>query len=576
MFNESFQDINFDDPIKEQLPNLIELFVKFYGEKYREKITNNFNHTFFVYVKKPEHDDLNKLQILISQKKEERIYQYFNDKNLDSFSFEEFEKLDFPKWIKDIEEGKDLPPLLSKFIQDYLGFNQSNTYVMFDSKETKKMALKVMQSHLKDYNQCLSDIENLNSEYEKIVSSIKKATEYRENLLSLYNEKSNKILQELLQKRLKIENFDEFKPFLTVLRSIFIKEQAFRTVEEKEGLEKIWKICKDKDGNLKREEFDKIISDPIAKEELSKLHSNYVEKLLESYPSVKKVMNEIKNNGLFEGTILSSIENYICSPGSDVVAFVEPTYYNSDPNTLYSFCVLPTIFNLCDSTLFHELNHIAVSDILSNNETNLIVKTGILVSSFDKDLNVSIGMMKDSLVNEVINDYFALKICREFERNGGNIGLTSNVPSTYSRAFPLLKEFIEDNFNELKECLMNKDKDIAKKIGLDNFDIIANATRNILINRDSNQLFDELTSRYGLSDINEIIDLDNLQLSEVENNYLNNYRQTNYVTNKLKLEKMLPKHEERKVTPKSITHTRSTPKKEKYSSDTFDFSNEIK
>ncbi len=575
MFNDdTFKNISLKDPVKSHLPEIIEVFVKFYGEKYREKITNNLNHTLFVYIQKPENDELEKIKILFAQKREERIYQYFNENNLDSFSVEEFSKLNFEKWIKDVHEG-NISPLLSKFIHDFMGFNKSNTYVLLNTKQAKKMVIEILQNHLKDFNKCLSDLDDLKTEQEKISSYLISANKNRADLLQSYTEKSSKILLNYLKKGVKIENFDDVEPFLTTLREIILKEPALRNQDDEAVIEKVWSLCNKQNG-INKEEFNDLLLGKNLLKELSKLHNDYIDKLLKSYPSVERIMTEIKNNGLFEGAILSSIENYILTPKSDVVAFIEPTYYESDPNTLYNFCVLPTIFSLYDSTVFHELNHIVVSDILSNTDKNLIVKSGLQVSSFDKDLNISIGAIKKSILNEVINDYISLKICREYEKNGKKIGLLNNISSAYSKAFPLLKDFMEDNLFGIIECLMEKDKDIKNLIGNENFDIIADATRNILVDYDSAQMFKKITSRFGLSDINEIIDLDNLQLSEIESNYINNYRQANYVTNKIKLEKLHSQKEGTKISNGHVSNNDIAGKKKKSHQFDINYSREFK
>ncbi len=562
-------NIFLDDPIKERLPQLIESFVKFYGEKYREKITNNLNNTFFIYVQKPE-EEIENIQMALAQIREDRIYQYYNDNNLDSFSIDEFPKLDFEKWIEDLRNKNKVPPLLSKFVQEYLGYSQSNTYFSLDSKQSKKMIIDLLQNHLTNYYECKNDLDKLFALQEKLYEE----SNLREKLLLNFNDENSKILQNYLKNTLKIENFDKFKPILSDFCEIIIKDPAFRTQEDKTTMEKFWHICQESNRSLKHENFDEFVNNKALIKQLSSLHNDYIENLLSSYPSVKKVMDEIDNKGLFKGTILSSIENYIRTPSSNVIAFVEPTFYKNDPSTLYSFCVLPTIFNANDYTIFHELNHIAVSNMISNNENCFVVKTGLQVSNFDKDFNISIGSTQKMFVNEVINDYIALKICQEFEYDNNNIGLLNNSPSTFSKAFPLLKDFINDNLADIIDCLMDKNKNISNIIGADNFDMLADATKNILINKDSSKIFEELTSRYGIDDINKIIDIDNLQLNENEDKYINNFRQANYVTNKLRLQKLLL---ENKSILQSKPHPNDLKKdnKENIAPD-FDFSDEIK
>ena len=103
--------------------------------------------------------------------------------------------------------------------------------------------------------------------------------------------------------------------------------------------------------------------------------------------------------------------------------------------------------------------------------------------------------MNNSILNEVINEYIALKICRLYEKYGKNIGLLGNFPSNYAKAFPLLRDFIEDNLHDIIKSLM-EDVDIKEIIGSKKFDNFSKATKNILLDiQQPNDVSNKLKSK---------------------------------------------------------------------------------
>ena len=65
------------------------------------------------------------------------------------------------------------------------------------------------------------------------------------------------------------------------------------------------------------------------------------------------------------------------------------------------------------------------------------------------------------------------------ERDGFNVGGAGYMPSAYSKVFPLLEGFIEENLNDIIACRMSSDpKAFARKIGEENFNKIVEAVGN--------------------------------------------------------------------------------------------------
>ncbi len=538
MIKHGLENINLEDPIKDKLPKLIDYFVKFYGEEYRQKITDNLNHTIFLYLSKPEHDELLALDIYFAQKREEIIYDYYDNNNLNSFTIDEFPQIDIDGWIKKLDAGEKLSGTLLKFVQEACGFSQTNTFAILNDSTSKKMLKNVLQSFKKDFDECLSNLAYLSSERNRIAASMEKECLYRKNLTDEYNQNCNQILEDFIKSTLKPQKIEKFSPFLENFRDIIMLDPAFRCSHEKEKLKEIYEKCVKDNCDVSYEEFEKLTTDSQITNPLLALKKDFQENLLKSYPCVNKVLGEIKNKGLFEGSIISSVYDYITSRDSNIIAFVEPTYYAEKPDELYFYCVVPKTFFLSDDSLIHELNHIVQSSLISNTDTNLVVKTGLQVANLEKELLTTIGSERESLVNEVVNDYLALQITKMLKKDDFSVGLAEYSPSAYTTAFPLLKDFIEGNKKEIIDCAMSKNKDLAQLIGLKNFDIIANATKNILLNGNSKQMFENLTSRLGLKNIYDVIDLDDVTFTDDEQEYLNNFRQTSYLLNKINLAKI--------------------------------------
>ena len=49
MIKHGIENINLNNPLENKLPKIIDYFVKFYGEKYRERITTRLNNATYIF-----------------------------------------------------------------------------------------------------------------------------------------------------------------------------------------------------------------------------------------------------------------------------------------------------------------------------------------------------------------------------------------------------------------------------------------------------------------------------------------------------------------------------------------------
>lgn len=87
MINCRVNGLNIFDPIDGKLDQIIEYLVKFYGEEYRQRITDRINNTTFLFV--GEIDEQTKLSTFTDLKK------YYN-KQLNNIKKAFFEELGMP------------------------------------------------------------------------------------------------------------------------------------------------------------------------------------------------------------------------------------------------------------------------------------------------------------------------------------------------------------------------------------------------------------------------------------------------------------------------------------------------
>ncbi|MBQ7797596.1 MAG: hypothetical protein IJ371_00550, partial [Clostridia bacterium] len=259
-----------------------------------------------------------------------------------------------------------------------------------------------------------------------------------------------------------------------------------------------------------RDEINVILQDPLYQEYLTS--SQTVKDLHKMYNDSK--FFEQKVDELYE-EILSKLQN-ISEVEQDKVYTHAKTYclyqshstayaisaLNEDKSDLEHFTFLPNALapNLTTEVVIHEFGHTIDEMLVKVSGDKYISKCGfelflkdttsvesrILKVNDNKDyekLEICGAHRFYELFNEVCNDYITIKVAKHYRQTTGNkIEIDGSFSSHYSKAFPLLQEFIERHMDGIIECKMANDlnKTAGQYFGYDNLNALAELTEQYL------------------------------------------------------------------------------------------------
>lgn len=217
-------------------------------------------------------------------------------------------------------------------------------------------------------------------------------------------------------------------------------------------------------------------------------------------PMIQGVLNDLEKQGKVYGInlIARGLHTFVYAPES-MSAYMQ---YMKLGENFMPICVLPHALKLNDSTLIHELTHVIDADVQITGES-VYIKSGfekLCVGTDNDPLDADIvygdnaiisgdsrGHRKFEYLNEVVVDYFASQTYKIFKEDHERIGHGEPSITTYSLAFPLLGEFIEDNKELLIKGKMTGDHEIfAKTIGQDAYERLTDCV-NRFLSFDSNR-----------------------------------------------------------------------------------------
>ncbi len=181
---------------------------------------------------------------------------------------------------------------------------------------------------------------------------------------------------------------------------------------------------------------------------------------------------------VFQDDILQRISEFSNTPsiGQRSAAFIFPGLSYSNLEKTRNICVCGSFFNLYDSNIIHEMNHIIESDYSLKNAI-FYQKTGFDINKTPLGRGAT-SSNNCLLLNETINDYLSLKVLKLMENDGFKIGHKTLINSTYSKANLAKVYSIESASQELKEKTGQNEIDMFSIETNPNF---SNAT-NLLIN----------------------------------------------------------------------------------------------
>lgn len=411
MVRHGLEDINLDNPIEGRLDELIECFVEFYGEKEREKITARLYDTKFYFESRKA-----KTGIEAIEKRFKRLEEKL-DKNSESYQ-QELEYLQSEK-------------------QYFLNYQCKNCVEKCE-REYKENCNELIIRHIlkylpvKNIEAFVLDIEEMLPIYQDLI--FKKPEFITQNDKNIYQ-----YMLSLIGNSASMHGVENVQIVKNGLNQLLIKENL---TELKSGLEK-----------LLDERNDQIIAGSV----------------------IANFAKDIKNVSLYrKKEVVKEVFSFVLDSGSQ--GFNVVTVDLDKPNRPLNYCFCSGGLELEDSILIHEMNH-AVSSYYNIKNGILNYKTGF----FGRDEKIKgsaydqIKVVSDCVIlNEVLNEYLALKISDIAKKNGIKLGVRDRCASDYVLLFPVFEDFFEEHIDEIKKCYLSENpRSFAEIIGNDNFDKLA-------------------------------------------------------------------------------------------------------
>lgn len=531
MNKELFRVLDFDETIKNSLPDIINAFAIYYDVS-KEEVAKKFSQVCIVGVITPE--ELNrKLQCI-----RKNIFNELLGKMLDNLGYidlkrDEMRKILFDNYTFDYQ---NLIPLdkYATYIKDKKSFTnyRRKEIVEFLRNFDKNVSVDNLDELIDNgafsfLNPILEQYETMKKCYIEGVESLKPYQEYVDKSLNLKKElearekdqlylefidlipQSERELSLLEEKRtghkigfsmevansivgLSLSNESVIEAF-SQENSKLLSEGGWRADSIKKDRISFFKSYGIDLGNnledyLNNESCKKLIpSEELIqriKRKRSEANTRYLNNYINSLDGYIRIREKIDKLNLLNRSDDINARAYLNSR-----AFVSPNLVKKDGNYhLYSIlCLnLGSYFEYMDSALLHELNHVYELSLLSASESEMKVTSGWDVLSFnfsDKEDVVDIESEEEKrdceLLNEIINEI----ICQEIHELMLSHGKTVfNEPNTtkiyggtsYQRMSFLVKKFYKAYSKEIKESRKNgQAKFLFDAIGKENFNALS-------------------------------------------------------------------------------------------------------
>lgn len=498
------------NPIEGKLDRLIEYFVDFYGEENREKIASRLKNTTYFFIgeigAKVEHTTINDLEAYFDRKKSKVAESLFKElgveslENVSCFKMGKEPFIDLAKIVKDFKNGdtakyvKKEGKLLNLFIflnfcnlldengefDEYIEkgvktFNDKETYAkianliikannLWNEKYKKEyLSISREESKAKDFFEALeANAKKIADHYNDLIIDL--ITNYFINVKNFTEEELNKLDEDKL-----LEYVDTFCDILE-------KNEKFITNYDINKRIKLFKFLGFDHGNdyneyLKDEKLKEILIDGKITEPYYRLIDNAFSEHSMFNIFYNDVIDRLNKDGIDEDekNLYIPIYRYVMELSNDAAwAYL---FNKVKTDKIRYICACTNYFSLSTQVLIHEQNHIVSWGKFFKDKKIVNEKLGVMGK-----------LLIDSprlLLNEVITDYFALKIYEKCKKDNFEVGAIGYKPSGYSKMFMLLKGFIEENMQTLKECFISDEPNmIIEKFGKNNVKLLTTALNN--------------------------------------------------------------------------------------------------
>lgn len=498
------------NPIEGKLDRLIEYFVDFYGEENREKITSRLKNTTYFFTGEigatVEHTTLNDLEEYFNKKKAvvaENLFKELGVESLENVSYFRLSKepfVELAKVVKDFKNNdtekyvKKEEKLLNLFV--FLNFcnlldenGEFGEYIekgvkTFNDKETYTKIANLIIKANNLWN------EKYKKEYLNIAKEENKAKKFfedlEENAKKIADHYNDLIIDLITNYFINVKNFteeelnkldeDKLLEYVDTFCDILEKNEKFVTNYDINRRIKLFKFLgfdygDDYNKYLEDEKLKEIFNDGKITEPYYRLIDNAFSEHSMFNIFYNDVIDRLNKDGIDEDekNLYIPIYRYVMELSNDAAwAYL---FNKVKTDKIRYICACTNYFSLSTQVLIHEQNHIVSWGKFFKDKKIVNEKLGVMGK-----------LLIDSprlLLNEVITDYFALKIYEKCKKDNFEVGAIGYKPSGYSKMFMLLKGFIEENMQTLKECFISDEPNmIIEKFGKNNVKLLTTALNN--------------------------------------------------------------------------------------------------
>lgn len=502
-------------PLAGKLDKLIDYFVEFYGEKYRERITNRLKNTTYLFTGEisalENHSTFDDCEEYYDKKIENLTRAFFKElgaKNLKKVKYYEFKVCSFPKIAQILKDVK-----FNKFKLDNYDEDEVINFIVFleafgvvdssdsieNNVENLHKFIKDEKNYLKVANLIISANKLWNLKYKKYIfftgidkkrklEFFEKIEEKSQNIMDTYSDKIDEIFIELFSKiknvsEESLRDNDDIYDYIDTFKDILEKDERFITNYDKQNRVALLNFL-GIDFGENYEDYSQgftILSDILNEnkffEKYDELRKNMFNDQIANCPYLVDSLTRLSNDNinLSETDLVYDIFQFILGE-TDLGAWTSAEK-GEKVNQVHNLCVCKNYLNLCTSTLIHEMNHIIETDLIYNKQgENIGTKCGFEVFFYDNNKKTANTMY----LNEIINDYLALKIYEKCKRDGFEIGAVAHKSSGYAKFIKLLKDFIDENLTSIIECRLSENPNGFKEfIGNKNYSLLNSAINKV-------------------------------------------------------------------------------------------------
>lgn len=536
-----FNGVNVLNPLEGKIQEVIEYFVAFYGEKYRERITQKINNTTFIFAPKDEgnfnRENLAlKINACIKNQFEKIFYEMAIKHDVDLFE-ENGEAIPITRIARTRYNLASGQPLNLGEKAVYTTFKESSGGLLND-----QAIIDLIDKFLIEYSKVVEPkIKELEAERDIILNAYEKAFSGAQKI-----KKQAKIdIRELMEiyfygvfakgQRPSTEgNIDASNSFVARADAkqleVFcelVKQESFPSILTQSQQEKYIKFFKyigfDHGDVYKRytedEKLQKLVFNGTLMESImfvEEAMEDDIKRLNQFYTNAEDIVNAIDiKYETNRDDLLYALEEFMFG---DKVNGMAVSYLDQD-NQLKAVCFCEDYFNLATSTLIHELNHIVQECLIGENSSAFYTKTGFDIIPFEKEdgslfyeINLtSAGNRPFEMLNEIINEYLSLRIFESMRLDGVKIGIGKEIVSAYYDGFYVFDKFIKENLEAIVDNCFSADKRaLGAVIGDTEFKRLAEIAEDVICS----EYFD-LNS--AISEIARVLKIDVKQYEEFDN-----------------------------------------------------------